>query len=437
MIARSAQFKRKWVSLGSIAALALGFTLGTLGHESGTTYALDAAALLKPLGSVWLNALRMVVVPLVVAQLVFTLALAGNASGVGRIASASFLVFAALLIIGGAVTITVVPIVLAQIEFAPDAIAALRSASVSLTPPPAAAARTGAELLTGLVPPNVFRAASQDDLLGLMVFAIAFGLAVGRMPAPRREPVGEFFRTVADAMMTIVGWILWIMPLAVFSLALGASSTAGIGAVAVIAMFVVLMCAVLFAFTLLQYPIAALLGGVSMRRFAVAAFPVQLLAIGTRSSVASLPLLLERGRDALGLRPEVPSVVMPLAVSSFKINRAVSSPFQFLFLAYVYGIDLSAAQVVTFTTFAIVMSFTTLGIPSGGLMMRSAPLYLAAGIPIEGYLLVEAAESIPDIFKTLLNVTGNMTAATIVNRATAAPASVPAGVPEGEIAAGV
>ena len=197
MIARSAQFKRRWVSLGSIGALALGFTLGTLGHESGTTYALDAAALLKPLGSVWLNALRMVVVPLVVAQLVFTLALAGNASGVGRIASASFLVFAALLIIGGAVTITVVPIVLEQIEFAPDAIAALRSASVSLTPPPAAAARTGADLLTGLVPPNVFRAASQmspppaSTLIGPRPFgsnsirASTVALAVSMRATPR------------------------------------------------------------------------------------------------------------------------------------------------------------------------------------------------------------------------------------------------------------
>lgn len=440
MNAPSAQTKRRWVTLGSIAALALGFSLGTWGHESGSTYAADAATLLKPIGTVWLNALRMVVVPLVVAQLVFTLALAGNAGAVGRITSASFLVFALLLIIGGALTITVVPTVLAQVEFSSDALTALRSASASLTPPPSVAARAPAEWLTGLVPPNVFRAAVQDDLLGLIVFAIAFGIAVGRMPASRREPVGEFFRTVADAMMAIVGWILWIMPVAVFSLALGAASSAGVGAVSIIAMFVVLMCAVLFAFTLLQYPIAALLGGVSMGRFARAAFPVQLLAIGTRSSIASLPLLLERGRDHLGLRPEVPSVVMPLAVSSFKINRAISSPFQFLFLAYVYGIDLSTLQIVTFTTFAIVMSFTTLGIPSGGLMMRSAPLYVAAGIPIEGYLLVEAAESIPDIFKTVLNVTGNMTAATIVNRATASPVSVAAGVPEsapGEIAAGV
>ena len=85
MIARTAQFKRRWVTLGSIAALALGFSIGTWGYESGTTYAVDAAALLKPIGTVWLNALRMVVVPLVVAQLVFTLALAGNAGSVGRI----------------------------------------------------------------------------------------------------------------------------------------------------------------------------------------------------------------------------------------------------------------------------------------------------------------------------------------------------------------
>ena len=128
-----------------------------------------------------------------------------------------------------------------------------------------------------------------------------------------------------------------------------------------------------------------------------------------------------------------------MAVSTFKVNKAISSPLQFLFLAHVYGIELSVAQLVTFTVLAIVLSFTTLGIPSGGSLMRSAPLYVAAGIPIQGYLLTEAADSIPDILKTLVNVTGNMTAAAIVNRATASPAAQPAAVPEpaGEIAAGV
>ena len=440
MDARTARAKRAWVSLGSLAALTLGFFLGTWGHGSGTSYTLDLAAFLSPIGKVWVNALRMVVVPLVVAQLVYTLVTAGGSKGLGRITSSSFLTFGGLLILSAALTITIVPVALARVEFPAEALAVLRTASAPAAPAASVAAPAPADFLSQLIPPNVFRAATQDNLLGVMVFAIAFGIAVSGMSASRRELIGELFRTVAEAMMTIVGWIVWLMPVAVFGLALESSSNAGIGAVKVIAVFVALMCAVLCVFTLLQYPLAAVLGGVSIRRFAAALFPVQLVAVGTRSSIASLPMLLERGRDHLGLRPEVSSVVMPLAVSTFKINRAISSPFQFLFLAHVYGIDLSLVQILTFTALAILLSFTTLGIPSGGLLMRSAPLYLAAGIPLQGYLLVEAAESIPDIFKTLLNVSGNMTAASIVNRMTAAPAPVPASMPDpaaGEIAAGV
>ena len=440
MKARAAQAKRRWLSIGSLTALALGFSLGTWSHGSADANILALVSLLNPVGSVWVNALRMVVVPLVVAQLVYTLVLAGSAGSVGRLTSTSFLVFAGLLMLGAGLTITIMPAALARLEFSPDALAALRSASV-VPPPsqPVAPPATG-QWLINLVPPNVFRAASQDNLLGVMIFAIAFGVAVGRMSPARRALVAELFQTIGEAMMTIVGWILWLMPLAVFILALGASSSAGIGAFTVIATFVVLLCAVLCIFTGLQYVLAALFGRVSIRRFAAALFPVQLVAVGTRSSIAALPLLLERARDDLGLRAEVSAVVMPLAVSTFKINRSISSPLQFLFLAHVYGVDLSLGQILMFTTFAILLSFTTIGIPSGGSLMRSAPLYVAAGIPIEGYLLAEAAESIPDIFKTLLNVTGNMTAAAIVNRVTAPTAPVADGAPDraaGELAAGV
>jgi Na+/H+-dicarboxylate symporter len=103
------------------------------------------------------------------------------------------------------------------------------------------------------------------------------------------------------------------------------------------------------------------------------------------------------------------------------VNRPVTSSFQFLFLAHIYGISLSTPQILAFVAAAILLSVTTLGIPSGGSRMRSAPLYIAAGIPIEAYVFIEAVEVIPDLFKTLLNVTGNMTAATVVNRLSAPP----------------
>jgi Na+/H+-dicarboxylate symporter len=153
-----------------------------------------------------------------------------------------------------------------------------------------------------------------------------------------------------------------------------------------------------------------------VRRFAAALVPAQLVALSTRSSIASLPALLDGAEQRLRLRSDVSQFVMPLAVTAFKLNRPITASIQFLFLAHVYGIPLSTGQLVTFVAASILLSITTLGIPSGGSRMRSAPLYLAAGIPIEGYLFVEAVEVIPDYFKTLLNVTGNMTAASIVNR---------------------
>ena len=256
-----------------------------------------------------------------------------------------------------------------------------------------------------------------------MIFAVAFGIAIGQLPAERRQPVTELARIVAEAMMTIIGWILWIMPAAVFALAVSSAARGGLGAAEVVATFVVLVCAMLLAWTVLQYPVAALLGRVPVRRFASGVLPSQLVALSTRSSAAALPTLLD-GAARLRLRADVSNLVLPLAVATFKVNRPITASFQFLFLAHVYGVTLSSAQVFSFVAAAILLSVTTLGIPSGGSRMRSAPLYVAAGIPIEGYLFVEAVEVIPDVFKTLLNVTGNMTAATVVNRFSGTPAAV-------------
>jgi Na+/H+-dicarboxylate symporter len=429
MSAQISSRKRLWVTGGSLAALTSGFALGAWAYATDNAVLLNLSATLNPIGVVWGNALRMIVVPLVVAQLVCTLVAGRGAGAVGRLTGLSFAVFSGLLALGALVTVVTMPLLLAQLEFTPDALAAMRSVSAVEQLPATGSAPGAVAWLTGLVPANVLRAASQDDLLGVMVFAIAFGIAVGRAAPERRSLIEMLFRTVADAMMTIVGWIIWLMPVAVFTLALATASRAGLGAIEVIATFVVLSCAVLFGWTLLHYPLAAIVGGVSLKRYTAALFPVQIIAVSTRSSIASLPSLIDRAQNRLALRPEVTSVVMPLAVSTFKANRSISAPIQFLFLAHVYGIDLSMVQVLTFAIASFLLSFSTIGIPSGGSLMRSAPLYVAAGIPIQGYLLAEAVESIPDIFKTLLNVTGNMTAASIVNRLSAGVEPVAAAAP--------
>jgi proton glutamate symport protein len=404
--------KRLWVAGGSFAALVLGLLLGIWSHRRGATVAPDG--LLSTIGTLWINALRMTIVPLVGAQLVATFAMAGSAGRVAKLSGLASVVFAAMLVIGGAVTVLTTPLLLSQVEFSAEGLAAFRALPASAELPPAVAG--SGSWLTGLIPSNVFQAAAQEHLLGVMIFAIAFGLAVGQLASERRQPVTELARTIADAMMTIIGWLMWVMPAAVFALALSSASRGGIGAAEVVATFVALVCAILVCWTLLQYAIAVIGGGVPLRRLAAALFPAQLVALSTRSSIAALPTLLDGAQHRLRLRPEVSNLVLPLAVSTFKFNRPITASFQFLFLAHVYGIALSTPQIVAFLAAAILLSVTTLGIPSGGSRMRSAPLYIAAGIPIEGYLFIEAVEVIPDLFKTVLNVTGHMTAATLVER---------------------
>ena len=226
---------------------------------------------------------------------------------------------------------------------------------------------------------------------------------------------------VAEIMAVILRWAFVVMPIGVFALCFPLAARTGPGAGAV-GTYVVLESALLVACTLLLYPAVAVAGGVSMARFARAVWPAQAVAVSTRSSLAALPSLVD-GNGTLGLAASVTGFVLPLSVASFKLNRTVSGGVKLLFLAHAFGIAISPAQLVTFLASMLLLSFSTPGIPSVG-TVRSLPLYLALGIPIEGVLILNAVDAIPDLFKTILNVTGDLGVAAFVAR-WAGTASVP------------
>jgi Na+/H+-dicarboxylate symporter len=174
-------------------------------------------------------------------------------------------------------------------------------------------------------------------------------------------------------------------------------------------------CVILIALTILMYPIAVFIGRVPLGAFSSAAAPAQTVAAGTRSSLASLPALLEGAEKGLDMPPEVAAFVLPLSVSSFKLNLALTQPFNLLFIASMFGMHLTPAFMLTFTATMLLLSFTTAGIPSGGAFV-SLPFYISLGIPIEAFTLFKVADAVPDIFKTILNVTADMTVATVVAR---------------------
>jgi Na+/H+-dicarboxylate symporter len=266
------------------------------------------------------------------------------------------------------------------------------------------------------VPANPVRAAAEEQFLPLILFTVVFALALTRITPERREGVGRFFRGVADTMFVLIRWVLWFTPVGVFALAFALAARTGLGGAGALIYFVVLLSALLLLFTLVLYPVGTLAGGAPTGAFVRALIPAQAVAVSTRSSLACLPSLMDGAERELRLAPAVAGFVLPLSVSTFKVHRTISDVVELLFLARLYGIELGPGQVATFFVTALILSFSAVGIPSGGYSFKTLPAFLAVGIPLEGVAILKAVDVIPDIFKTLLNVTGDMTAATILAR---------------------
>jgi Na+/H+-dicarboxylate symporter len=311
------------------------------------------------------------------------------------------------------------------------AVFALLPATASTRPPlPAGAADAAGQLgtsgasvgfgawVTSLIPQNPVAAAAKGDMLPLITFTILLALAIMRSPAASRERLVGFFQALCDAMLQLVRWVVALAPIGVFALILplaarGASALAG-GVGLYIAIYAIGCTSVVLLF----YPAVAILGGVSIRRFARAVLPAQLIAFSTSSSIATLPGLIEGADRDLGLDTRITGFVLPLAVATFKTAAPVSWTIGVLFVARFYGIPLHFQQMATVAFAAVFLGFIVPGVPRGAFLML-APLFIAIGLPIEGIGILIAVDVIPDLFATVLNTTGDFAAAVFVARAEA------------------
>ena len=408
---------------GSLLGLAAGFGVGALAHESRAGWLLALASALEPAGVMWTNALRLVAVPLMVSCLVLAINTAPRTRTAGRLGGLSLLAFLIFLMLASALTVAVAPRLFAGLTLDAETRAALESVSAAGHEAVERARQTPplSQWLTTLIPTNFFRAVADENIVGVLVCVLLFASAMTRIEPERRRLLVRFFEAGAETAKVVVGWLLLLMPLGVFALAFSMAAKTGFAIAGSVGLYVLAVCGLLLAFTALLYPVTAAFGGVSLRAFAAGVWPAQAVAVGTRSSLASLAPLSEGATRRLRLPSEVSDFVLPLSVSVFKVNRAISSPLQFYFLTQLYGLPLRPGAVLTFTAAIILISFATPGIP-GSEMFAALPLYLAAGIPVEGFMLLKAVDAIPDIFKTLANVTADMSVAVIVTRFVGLPA---------------
>jgi proton glutamate symport protein len=212
-----------------------------------------------------------------------------------------------------------------------------------------------------------------------------------------------------------VRWIILLAPIGVFALVFPLAAHAGAALVGAIGFYIVAYSLGCIAMILLCYPVASLLGGVPMRRFAKAVLPAQLIAFSSSSSIATLPAMVESAEKGLEIPERVTGFVLPLAASTFKFAGPLSWTVGALFVGWFYNVPLHLPQLATIAFAAVFLSFGVPGVPRGAFIML-APLFLAIGLPVEGIGLLIAVDAIPDTFATVLNVMGDLTAVVLVNR---------------------
>ncbi|HEY8574313.1 dicarboxylate/amino acid:cation symporter [Phenylobacterium sp.] len=404
------------LSVRVLIALVAGLALGAAGAAYGGGGVKALIEGVESVGSLWLNTLRMTVVPLLFAVLVVGIAGVADAAATGRLALKALAWFFGLLLIGCAWTIFFNNSLYALWPVDPTGAMALR-AGAPPPPPEVTATPSFAQFLQALAPTNPIHAAAEDAILPLVVFAGFFAFAVTRLPEVKRLSLIQLFESIADAMVVIVRWVLWAAPVGVFALGLGVGLRAGAGAVGVIAHYIVTVVLAQVGIIILANLVALVVGRVPPGLWFRAFAPVGVAAFATQSSIACLPAMIEQSRDQLRVPDRVTGLVLPLAVSVFKMTSPVANLGVAIFVAQVYGIDPTPLQYAAAVIIALAVSVASVGLPGQvSFFMSTGPICLALGLPLDLLPILIAVEVIPDIFRTVGNVTGDMAVTAVLGR---------------------
>ena len=404
----------KFITIGSLVGLLLGFVIGSIAHGSGPESFQFLHRYLKPVESIWIGTLRLIVLPLITSYLVVAIASAAKNKVAGRIGGVAILTHALLIVFCIIFTLALAFPILSNYEISEAAREVFQNTDINQV-------QTGTQqstvvlfdALSKSIAGDLYRAIVGVDIVVLLLVSIAFAVLLTRLPHRFGSPVVAFLSQVASKTNTLVVWILFFMPLIVFSLIFSLTSSIGSEIVGTLGFWLLLVSGFLALGTLLIILVTSVFGHVPISKYLAALGPVYAIAVASRSSLLCLPAMLDSASERLQISSYVSGLVLPLSVSTFKINMMISAPLRFLFLLYLYGIAIDPWLLLTYLLTTALLSFGTPGLPSGSGGFRTLPLYLAAGIPMEGFLLIVAIDAIPDVFKTLINVTEDMSVTTI------------------------
>jgi Na+/H+-dicarboxylate symporter len=405
------------ILIGLVAGVAMGLT-ANLGDIDWLRSALSA---IEPIGTVFIRLIMMIVVPLVVASIILGTASLGDIRKLGRLGGKTVLYYlsttAVAVVIGLVLSNVVRPG--SRIDAATrDALAAGNAeqvANLTLT----AERPTFRSMVENLVPTNVVNAAAEGDLLPLIIFSLIFGAAITLIARDRRDHILGFFNAINDTVMVIIDWVMKLAPYAVFALVGAIVSRFGMS---LLGSLVVYMLVIIGGLALHVFGTYA-----ALVRFVAKLNPIQffrriveapLVAFSTSSSSATLPVTMETAQEKVGVSREVSSFVLPLGATINMDGTAMYQAVAVMFIAQIYGVPMGIIQQATIVLTATLASIGAAGVPSAGivtliLVLQSVGLaaYTEAGIA-----LILGVDRILDMLRTAVNVTGDLTGASIIGR---------------------
>jgi Na+/H+-dicarboxylate symporter len=397
----------------TFAGLVLGFALGALLRGTAPLAAILQVA--APLGKLWLQALQLTILPLVIGLVYTGISQTLAAANGGALARRAVTLFVIVLLFSGTMSALFVPALLAVVPIPEGAAAALSGGG---------AADPGkvpgfAEILAAMMPDNIFAAASAGAMLPLVLFISLFALAATRIAEAPRRQLALVFEGLAAAMMVMVGWVLLLAPIGVFGLAVTLGASSGAEAIQGLAHYIIVVSAAGAVVLICGYVLALTLGGQRLGAFSRALLPVHAVAISTQSSLASLPAMLVAARK-LGVRDATADFVLPLAVAIFRATSPAMNMGVAIYAAHLMGVPLTPAALAAGVLVAFLVSLSSVSLPGTlSFVISVGPIAMAMGVPIAPLALLVAVEMLPDIMRTLGNVTMDVAVTAAVGRRSA------------------
>jgi Na+/H+-dicarboxylate symporter len=398
-----------------LIGLVLGAIAGAVAELVGVGHWFVA---LEPLGQAFIRLLIMIVIPLVMASLIVGTASLGDLKKLGRIGVKTvgyYLVATALAVaMGLAVASALKPGAGLDEEVTAQLLedyAGVQQERLDAMVEPPGLMDILQDILVNIIPRNPFASMANMDMLQIIFFALFLGIALTVLTEEKRKPLIDVLESVNDAMVVIVEMIMKIAPYGVFILIAAVAGRFGFGVILSLLQYVLVGVGTMVLFTITFYPITLkFFSGMSPIFFFKRFYEVMVFAFSTSSSNAALPINLKVTEDDLGVSRDVASFVLPLGATVNMNGTGIYHGVSTIFIAQVYGIQLSPSQLVIVVITATLASIGAAGVPGIGFITLAIVLE-ALGIPLEGLALVLGVERILDMTRTAVNVTGDSAAA--------------------------